>query len=142
MNNIKGTMEGALFVQLIGFVAFIAFILLSIDQNGANFNVDFIFCLNCLVAESFMNFVSCYCSDLVCSRFYEIGDIAYAINWHKFSLNEQKFIRQIIERSQIRFKLTGCKICVCSMETFLQVYLGRSQYLYLLNVSIFQDPFL
>lgn len=125
MNNIKGTMEGALFVQLIGFVAFIAFILLTIDQNGAKFNVDLIFCLNCLVAESFMNCVSCYCGDLVCSRFYEIGDVAYETIWYQFSLSEQKFIRRIIERSQIRFKLTGCKMFVCSMETFLEVFLVK-----------------
>lgn len=125
MNNTKGTIEGALFVQLIGFVAFIAFILLTIDQNGANFHVDLIFCLNCLVAESSMNCVYCYCCDLVSSRFYEIGDVAYETIWHKFSISEQKFIRRTIERSQIRMKLTGCKMFVCSMETFLDVFLAE-----------------
>lgn len=121
MNNIRDTLDGPLFVQLIGFVAFIAFILLSIDQNGANLNVDFIFCINCLMAESFMNFISCYYGDYVCSRFYEVADVAYTLNWYKYPKNEQNFIRRIIQRSHIRFSLTGCKIIVCSMETFLQV---------------------
>lgn len=125
MNNMRDAFDGPLFVQLIGFVVFIAFILLSIDQNGANLNVDFIFCLNCLVAESFMNFISCYYSDYVCDQFYDMADIAYAVNWYKFSLNEQRYIQLIVLRAQKRFKLTGCKMFVCSMETYLQVIVYR-----------------
>lgn len=121
MNEVRDSLDGLMFAQLIGFVAFIAFILLSIDQNGANFNVDFVFCVNCLIAESFMNFVSCYYGDMVGSRFYEVADVAYASFWYKLPMNEQKFIRRIIERGQRRFCLTGYKMFVCSMETFLQV---------------------
>lgn len=119
----KVMLDGPLFYQLTVFAAFIAFILLSIDQNGLHINMDFMFSVNCLMSQSLLNFVSCFYGGNITVKLFDMGYDVYTSNWYRFPLADQKSIQRIIQRSQIRYRLMGFKIFTCSMETFLTVFL-------------------
>lgn len=121
MDNLRIMLDTPLFFQLTVFAAFIAFILLSIAQNGLNLNMDFMFSMNCMASQSLLNFVSCFYGGNITVQFYEMGNVVYTTNWYRFPLSDQKSVRRVIERSQIRYCLMGFKIFTCSMETFLAV---------------------
>lgn len=51
------------------------------------------------------------------------GDRIYDLYWYELPLDERVFVQLMIQRAQKPFELKGLGIFVCSLETFLKVFM-------------------
>lgn len=123
INIIRDLLEGPLFYQFMGFVAFLAFALLFMDQSMSQIDIDTIYSINLITCQTSLNLIACYFGDNLSRDLLDVADVSYNIIWYQFALKERTFLPWIIRRSQIPFQLTGFKLIDCSMSTFMKVYI-------------------
>lgn len=120
------------------FVGFIAFTLLFLDQSLQKIDFNMVLAVNCLCAQTVLNFIACYFADRLEEDLLEVGSVTYNMPWYKMPLKEREFLPWIIWRSQKTIKLSGFKIIDCSMATLMKVRTVQKLVLFfLLNMKMF-----
>lgn len=114
-------MAGSFFFQMVVCAGFLAFVLLSLDQNIKSLTFDVVININCLFLEILLNFSSCNHAQTLTTRSFQVAEDFYNILWYELPCNQQKMIAMTIQRAQKPFYLHGYKMFTCSMETFLAV---------------------
>lgn len=122
IHSIRDMFEGPLFYQFMGFVAFLAFALLFMDQSVNRIDIDTVYSMNLITCQSLLNLIACYYGDNLTADLSDIAECVYSITWYQFAVKERTFLPWIIRRSQKPFQLTGYKLISCSMSTFMKVY--------------------
>lgn len=120
MENICDLLSGVIFIKLLTCVLLLVLALLSLDQfTVVDFNLlyTWYFLLNCL----FLCYVYCHCSESITAKSFEISYVVYSSLWYEMSVEQQKAIILIIQRSQKKFRLTGLGLVDCSLATFSSV---------------------
>lgn len=119
--NLQTILAGSFFFQMLVCAVFLAFIWLSINQNGQTITTDVIINLFCLLLEIQLNFTSCSYAQSLTNRYFDVADDFYDISWYQLPCEQQKMIAMTIHEAQQPFYLKGYKLFTCSMETFLKV---------------------
>lgn len=119
--NLQTILAGSLFFQMLVCAVFLAFIWLSIDQNGQTITSDVVINIFCLLLELQLNFTSCSYAQSLTNRFSDVAEDFYDISWYRLPCNQQKLIAMTIHEAQQPFYLKGYKLFTCSMETLLAV---------------------
>lgn len=78
------------------------------------------------------NYLLCFFVTTATTNALSIADIAYEMSWYQASQYENYVIQMVIMRSQEPFELTGLGVFVCSLGTFLKVFLeiGPEKFLF------------
>lgn len=120
-DNLQVILAGSFFFQMVVCAGFLAFILLSLDQNMKALTFDVVINLFSLMLEILLNFSSCNHAQTLTTRSFEVAEDFYNILWYELPCNQQKMVAMTIQRAQKPFYLQGYKMFTCSMETFLAV---------------------
>lgn len=119
--NLQTILAGSFFFQMAACAGFLAFMLLSLDQNMKTLTFDVVINFFCTILQIVLNFSSCNHAQTITDRSFEVAEDFYNILWYKLPCEQWKMIKMVIQRAQKPFYLRGYKIFTCSMETFLTV---------------------
>lgn len=114
-------MSPALFVQAINFVLFMAFVMLTIEQNIQQITPATFFCFMSFLTQSMTNFVTYSTAEIFTEQSHRFGHIIHESIWYELPINQQKKLRFIFERTQKPFILKGSEIFRVNMELFANV---------------------
>lgn len=118
---VRTIMSPTLFVQAINFVLFMAFVMLTIEQNIRQITPATFFCFMSFFTQSMTNFVTYRTAETFTEHSHRFGHIVQESFWYELSVDQQKKLRFIIERAQKSFVLKGSAIFKVNMELFANV---------------------
>lgn len=124
LDIIHDIISGPLFLLMAGYILVIAVSFLQVDKalhSSGNGNSEILMAMNVFMVRSFCNFILCSCADSVSASSLSVAFNAYQLEWYKFSVNEQQFIRLWIQRSQREFIFKAGGLITCSQATLLSV---------------------
>lgn len=110
-----------LFVQAFNFVIFMAFVMLTIEQNIQNFSPVTIFCLVAFTTQTVTNFVTYSTAQAFTESSIEFAHIIQRSLWYRLPVHQQKKLIFTIERAEKSFLLKGAYIFQVNMEVFANV---------------------
>lgn len=120
MENICDLMSVVIFIILLSCVLLLVLTLLSLDQlTVVDFNL--LYSLHSLLHYLLICYVYCHFSEIITAKSFEICYVVYSSLWYEMSVEQQKAIILIIQRSQKEFRLTGLGLVDCSLTTFTSV---------------------
>lgn len=119
--GILATMSLPLFVQAINFVLFMAFVMLTIEQNVQDITSATFFCFMAFFTQTLTNFVTYRTADAFTEFSIGFGHVIYSNIWYKLPVNQQKMLRFVSERAQRPLVLKGSALFPINMEIFARV---------------------
>lgn len=103
---------------------------LLILQTFRHFSLNILLNFNSFFTQILFNYISCYYANNVTMKSFAAAEIAYDMEWYKLPVQNRLFVQRMIQRAQKPFYLKGYDIVDCSLSTFLNVSLIRSQTLW------------
>lgn len=82
--------------------------------------------LNSIMLQSALIWFFCYHSSLVTIRMGQVAEIAYSMPWYTFSMDSQKCVTMMIQRSNQHFGYSGLGILQCDLQTLSMVNESQS----------------
>lgn len=110
-----------LFVQAINFVLFMAFVMLTIEQNVQHITSATFFCFMAFFTQTLTNFVTYRTAETFTEYSIGFGYVIYDNIWYKLPVHQQKMLRFIIQRAQRPLVLKGSALFPINMEIFAKV---------------------
>lgn len=129
-----------LFVQAINFVLFMAFVMLTIEQNIQQFSPVTVFCFIAFATQTLTNFVTYRTAEAFTTCSLRFTDIIHDSSWYVLPVNQQKKLVFVIQRAEKLFILKGSAIFHVNMEMFANVTLikwGIDENILIIRVFLF-----
>lgn len=82
--------------------------------------------LNSVILQSALIWYFCYHSSLATVRMGQISLYAYSTPWYQLSIDSQKSIQMMIQRSNCHFGYSGFGILQCNLQTLKMVCIAKS----------------
>lgn len=93
-------------------------------QNIHDFSLQISMNVNELFYYGGENFVLCYFISTIAAETASIANVAYNALWYQMRREEQIIVEMTIRRSQKPCAIKGLGVFVCSLETYLMVFMG------------------
>lgn len=116
-------MNQPLFVQAMTFVLFMAFVMLTIEQNIQHITAATFFCFMAFFTQTLTNLVTYRTAETLTEFSLRFAQIVQENTWYNLPVNQQKMLRFTIGRSQKPCILKGSAIFTVNMELFANVML-------------------
>lgn len=121
MENIRILLSQPMFVQAINFVLFMAFVMLTIEQNIQHFTFVTFFCFIAFTTQTLTNFVTYRTAETFTEYSIRFAHIIHESFWYRLPVHQQKLLIFTIERAQKSFIFKGSGIFNVNMEVFANV---------------------
>lgn len=125
LENIRLLVSPPLFVQALNFVIFMAFVMLTIEQNIQNFSPVTVFCFVGFSTQTLTNFVTYRTADAFTENSIRFAHIIQRSLWYRLPISQQKKLLFTTERAQKSFLLKGSGIFQVNMELFANVIMDN-----------------
>lgn len=119
--SIRKLVSRPLFVQALNFVIFMAFVMLTIEQNIQKFSPVTFFCFVAFSTQTLTNFVTYRTAETFTEKSIQFAHIIQKSFWYRLPVNHQKKLIFTIERAEKSFLLKGSAIFQVNMEVFANV---------------------
>lgn len=119
--KIRAIVSQPLFVQAINFVVFMAFVMLTIEQNIQQFSPVTVFCFIAFFTQTLTNFVTYRAADVFTTHSLRFACIIQESQWYNLPVHQQKMLLFTIQRAIKSFILNGFGIFHVNMEVFARV---------------------
>lgn len=110
-----------LFVQALNFVIFMAFVMLTIEQNIQKISPVTFFCFVAFSTQTLTNFVTYRTAEAFTEKSIQFAHIIQRSLWYRLPVSHQKKLIFTIERAEKSFLLKGSAIFQVNMEVFANV---------------------
>lgn len=113
-------MSASLFFQLLACAVSLAGYMFGMETN-LSLSMDFFACVFGLAGFIATTFVYCLFSEYITHDLSAIGGIFYGVAWYQLSLEQQQLFRLPLQRANKIYRLTGCGLVPCSLDSFASV---------------------
>lgn len=114
-------MSQPLFVQAMNFVLFMAFVMLTIEQNVQHITSATFFCFMAFFTQTLTNFVTYRTAETFTEHSIQFAQVIHESVWYRLPVNQQKILGLTIQRAQRSLVLMGSALFPINMEMFAKV---------------------